>query len=312
MKQIGLVGGMVVLLAGCAGAGVGAGAGGGATPERTVWSDGPLLIVGGGHQPDALITRFVAMAGGPGRARIAVIPLASGVPESGPEKVEQFEDFGAESFVLNPTRAEAMDASTGDRLDGVTGIWFTGGDQARVTAVMLDSPLLERIHELNRSGVVIGGTSAGAAIMSDSMITGNQYEEGDTAGYYGDEFPRIARDRIEVVRGLGFLHGAIVDQHFLRRERHNRLLSAVLERPTLIGVGIDESTALDVDPSGGWTIRGESQAIVFDPRGADLTPEGAPLGASGVVVHLLPPNSVFDPVHGRATLGGATLQTAVQ
>ena len=96
----------------------------------------------------------------------------------------------------------------------------------------------------------MGGTSAGAAIMTDSMLTGESDAAGDTTGYYGDEFPAIARQRIQVVPGLGFLHGAIVDQHFIRRERHNRLISAVLERPTLIGVGIDESTALEVGPDG--------------------------------------------------------------
>ena len=87
------------------------------------------------------------------------------------------------------------------------------------------------IHARYEAGAVVGGTSAGAAIMSDSMITGDQTPPGDTTGYYGDEYPAIERHRIEVVPGLGFLPGAIVDQHFIRRERHNRLLSAVLERP---------------------------------------------------------------------------------
>jgi cyanophycinase len=105
--------------------------------------------------------------------------------------------------------------------------------------------------------------------MSDSMLTGNQYRAPpDTNGYYGDEYDSIARHFIEVVPGLGFLSGAIVDQHFITRERHNRLLSVVLERPTLIGVGIDEGTALEVEPGGGWRVLGASAVVVYDVRAA--------------------------------------------
>jgi cyanophycinase len=100
--------------------------------------------------------------------------------------------------------------------------------------------------------------------MSDSMITGDQTPPGDTTGYYDDDYPAIARHRIEVLPGLGFLHGAIVDQHFIKRERHNRLMSAVLERPSLVGVGIDESTAIEVSPDGRWRVLGESDVVVYD------------------------------------------------
>ena len=260
---------------------------------------GTLLIVGGGSQPPELVARFVELAGGAGRARIAVIPLASGAPkESGDEKVAQFVDeYSADAFVLNPVRAEAERGLPGV-LDGVTGVWFTGGDQARITDVLAGTRMLEDIRALYRDGAVIGGTSAGAAIMSDSMLTGNQ-TRADSTGYYGDEFETIARRTIEVVPGLGFLPGTIVDQHFVARERHNRLVSAVLERPTLIGVGIDESTAIEVGADGRWTVRGASQVIVYDAREASITPTGGVLGATGIRMHVLPPGGVFDP--GAAT-----------
>lgn len=258
---------------------------------------GPLFIVGGGSQPPALIDRFIELAGGRERARILVIPLASGSPEeSGAGKVEQFVEHGAGAFMLIPTAKDAREG-LGAKLDGVTGVWFTGGDQTRITAVLSGTPLLDEIHALRRRGAVIGGTSAGAAIMSDSMLTGNQ-TRADSTGYYGDEFPLIARATIEVVPGLGFLPGTIVDQHFLARERHNRLLSAVLERPSLMGIGIDESTAVEVAGDGRWTVRGESQVIVYDARAARITEPGPPLGAAGIRVHLLPPGSVFDPRSG--------------
>jgi cyanophycinase len=139
--------------------------------------------------------------------------------------------------------------------------------------------------------------------MSDSMITGNQSPPGDTTGYYGDEFPTIARHRIQVAPGLGFLPEAIVDQHFIRRERHNRLLSAVLERPRLIGVGIDESTALEVGPDGRWKVMGESEVVVYDARQARVAVlPGERLGATDVRVHLLPPGSTYDPKSGRGSI----------
>jgi cyanophycinase len=139
--------------------------------------------------------------------------------------------------------------------------------------------------------------------MSDSMITGDQTPPGDTTGYYGDEYPAIERHRIEVIPGLGFLPNAIVDQHFIRRERHNRLISAVLERPSLIGVGIDESTAIEVSPDGKWTVLGESEVLIYDARRAKVAALPGPLlGATDLRVHLLPPGSRFDPGSGRATI----------
>lgn len=264
---------------------------------------GHLFIVGGGSQSDSLITRFVELAGGRGHARIAVVPMASSEPvETGQEKATQLREFGADAFVLQLTRVQAESAATAQRLDGVTGIWFTGGDQTRLAPVLVGTPVLAAMKARYRAGAVVGGTSAGAAVMSDSMLTGNQHPAGDTLGYYGDEFPTIARGVIQIVPGLGFFPGTIVDQHFIRRERHNRLLAAVLERPALLGIGIDESTALEVGPDGSWTVRGASSVTVYDARAAALTGARAPLGGSDVRLHLLPPNARFDPATRRVIL----------
>lgn len=266
---------------------------------------GSLLIVGGGRQPDELVARFVELAGGPGRARIAVVPMASAsAQESGDEKVQQLVELGARVFNLNLTREEAVEDSAAALLDGVTGIWFNGGDQARLVAVLAGTPVLAAIRARYEAGAVLGGTSAGAAIMSDSMLTGSQRRTArDTAGYYGDEYRRIARGTIEVVPGFGFLRNAIIDQHFIERERHNRLLSVVLERPTLIGAGIAEGTAIEVRPDGEWRVLGRGAVVVYDPRGAEITDPAAPaLGAVNVRMHLLPAGARFDPVSGTATL----------
>jgi cyanophycinase len=266
-------------------------------------AQGHLFIVGGGSQSDSLVARFVELAGGRGHARIAVVPMASSEPaETGQGKATQLREFGADAFVLLLTRAQAESASTARRLDGVTGIWFTGGDQTRLAPLLTGTPTLAVMKDRYRAGAVIGGTSAGAAVMSDSMLTGNQHPAGDTLGYYGDQFPTIERGVIEIVPALGFFPGVIVDQHFTRRERHNRLLAAVLERPAMLGVGIDESTALEVGPDGIWTVRGASSVVVYDARGATLTGARAPLGASDVRLHVLPPTARFNPDTRRAFL----------
>jgi cyanophycinase len=264
---------------------------------------GRLLIVGGGESPPELARRFVELAGGPGRARIAVIPMASGEPrETGDEKVAELLGLGAAAWVELLTRDQALDGASARTLDSATGVWFSGGDQSRLTAILGGTPVLAALHDRYRSGAVLGGTSAGAAIMSDSMVTGNQRRP-DSLGYYGDEFPAVARGTIEVAPGFGFLPGTIVDQHFLKRERHNRLLGAVLERPTLIGVGIDEGTALEVTPDGQWRVLGASAVAIYDARRADITPLQAPLlGARGIRLHLLPAGSRYDPSSGVATL----------
>ncbi|MEO8138200.1 MAG: cyanophycinase [Gemmatimonadota bacterium] len=271
--------------------------------ESQVAPRGHLLIVGGGEQSDDLVRRFVELAGGPGKARIAVVPMASEEAQaSGDEKAEQLREFGADAVVLNLTRAEAEAPAVSERLAGITGVWFTGGDQARLAPLLYDTPALAAIQGRYRAGAVIGGTSAGAAIMSDSMLTGNQRRP-DSLGYYGDDYPAIARGTIEVVRGLGFLHGAIVDQHFIRRERHNRLLSVILERPSLIGVGIDEGTALEISADGKWKVVGASAVVIYDARAARVTRAGAQrLGASGIRLQILPSGSSYDPRTGRAVL----------
>jgi cyanophycinase len=275
----------------------------GCAASASTGTRGTLLIVGGGSAPPELPSRFVALAGGPGKARIAVIPMASEEAQaSGDEKKAQLDSLGADAFVFLIDRSEALDTATVRRLAGATGIWFCGGDQIRLTRILLDSPVLAEIKRLYHEGAVLGGTSAGAAIMSDSMLTGNQYGP-DSLGYYGDEYDGIRRHFIEVVPGLGFLSGAIVDQHFIRRERENRLLSVILERPSLVGIGIDEGTALEVGPTGPWRIIGASAAVVIDARHGTITDAAQPLlGVTGLRVELLPAGSSYDLRSGRATL----------
>jgi cyanophycinase len=276
-----------------------------ASPATGPVPGGHLLIVGGGEQSDELVMRFVELAGGRGKARIAVLPMASEeAAATGQEKAEELQGLGAETVVLNLSREEAETDSVARLFDGFTGVWFCGGDQSRLTPILLGTAALEAVQALYRRGGVVGGTSAGAAIMSDSMITGNQFRPGvDTAGYYEDDFPTIGRHAIEVMPGLGFLHGAVVDQHFITRERQNRLMSVILERPSLVGVGIDEGTAVEVEPDGRWRILGAGSVVVYDARRARITPPGASrLGVLDLKVQVLPAGSMYDPKSGKAAL----------
>jgi len=267
---------------------------------------GHLVIVGGGPIPEAIDRRFLDLAGGAGKARIVVLPMASeGGAESGAAKAASFQKLGAaHAASLNLTRQDVGADSVARLLGQATGIWFPGGDQNRLTAAILGTAVLDSIRSRYRHGAVVGGTSAGAAVMSDPMISGDERRPGGTRppGDSSDGWMTIDRDDVVLVPGFGLLPDVTVDQHFLRRRRHNRLISVVLERPTVVGVGIDESTALVVSPSGPWEVIGASQAVVYDARRSALTPARATLGAANIQVHVLPAGSRFDLATGKATL----------
>jgi len=272
-------------------------------PSPEVAPRGNLVIVGGGAEPPGVMPRFVQLAGGQGRARIAVLPMAStATAERGTETAARLQTLGAEAQVFDLTREQAESEDLAQQLYEFTGFWFSGGDQSKLTAVLLATPSLATIHRRYREGAVVGGTSAGAAVMSNAMLTGNR-KSADPAAEENGGFPPVARHSFEISSGLGFLPGTIVDQHFQRRARQNRLLSAVLERPDLVGVGIDESTAVLVRSDGLWEVMGQSSVQVIDARRARITsPEAPVLGSANVTMHLLPPRSIYDPQNGQTTL----------
>lgn len=264
-----------------------------------------MYVVGGGPQPDALVREFVALAGGPGRARIVVMAMASASgATSGEEKAAQLRTFGATATNLWIDRAQADLDSIARLVDGATGIWFGGGLQTRLAGVLRGTKVAAAIAARHRAGAVIGGTSAGAAVLSTPMITGDERRRGGTRypSDSGDVFLTIDRDNVMTEPGLGLVGTVVIDQHFLRRKRHNRLLSLVLEGPVRLGAGIDESTALVIEGSGRWRVSGASAVVVYDARGAIAGPASAPLGGTGIVTHVLPAGSTFDPATGRATL----------
>jgi cyanophycinase len=275
-------------------------------PSTSAQPRGSLVIVGGGPRGEEITEKFVALAGGTGHARILVLPMASSDTETGPESVAEFKRHGVSAWSANLTRAQAMLPETAHALDSATGIWFPGGDQTRIMAVLDGTPTAAAIRARYAAGAVVGGTSAGAAVMSTPMITGDERAPGGVRRDTTQSFITIAREDIVVSNGLGLISGAIIDQHFLRRRRHNRLISLVLEHPALLGIGIDESTALVVEPGKPWSIIGESAAIVYDARHATVTGTSAPiLGATDMRMQVLPAGSTFDPATGAAHLPSA-------
>lgn len=227
-----------------------------------------LVLVGGGVRPAQAMQRFVEWAGGPS-ARLLVVPWASIEPrESCSRIVEELERQRAGAAECAPApeldangKASPLEPSKSrgflDALARATGVFFTGGDQARVMDVLADATLLEALKERFRSGVVFGGTSAGTAIMSATMITG----EGDLTV--------IDAANVDVRPGLGLLEGVILDQHFVRRQRENRLFGLVLAHPAQTGVGIDEDTALLVRNGRQAEVVGAGIVVLVDAVGAD-------------------------------------------
>jgi cyanophycinase len=266
---------------------------------------GTLFIVGGGPQPPALVQQFVDLAGGRGHARIVVFGMASEDGEkAGEEKAEDLRKLGAEARNVWANHAQANTDSVARLLDGATGVWFIGGDQVKLIAALRGTKTDSAMHARYRAGAVIGGTSAGAAVMSAAMITGDERHPGgarpdsSTGG-----FMTIARNDIVIDSGFAFLRDAVVDQHFLRRKRHNRLISVALEDEPHLAAGIDESTALIVKPNGTWQVAGASVVIIYDARHAKVTPSRADaLGATDIRMHVLPAGSTYDPKTGVATL----------
>ncbi len=271
-----------------------AAAGPGSGPARDAAEPrGSLFIIGGGDWPPSFPRLFVDLASKSGTGRIVVFTMASGVPEeSGPELVKDFRGAGAADVTrYHLGREEAERPETAAILDGAGGVFFSGGDQSRVTAAIGGTPVHERLKSLYREGAVIGGTSAGAAIMSEIMITGDEKRK----PVEGKEWSTIEAGNVVTAPGLGFLAWGIVDQHFIARRRQNRLLSLVAEHPALLGVGIDESTAILVSPGRTFRVLGAGQVIVYDAARADVRAGGTgPVEFRGVVMHLLRDGDVFD------------------
>ena len=254
---------------------------------------GRLFIIGGGDRDAEMTKQFIALSERVNTGRILVLPMAGATPaESGADMVKELKGLGSKKVefrILTREQAEKPDAAA--ILDGVGGVYFTGGDQARVTKALLGTPVHRKLLEIYEQGAVIGGTSAGAAIMSEIMITGDEVRKPES----GHEFETIEAGNVITTPGLGFIKSAVIDQHFATRKRHNRLISVLAEHPALLGIGIDESTAIIVGPDETFEVIGENNVLVYDPARAKfvIRPNKA-IGVAAMTLHVLLPGAVFD------------------
>lgn len=250
------------------------------------------MIIGGGPRPEAIMKRIVALAGGE-KSNIVVIPMASSEPvETALAQMEQLKKFGAAKVnYLVCTKETADQDSNIAKLRAATGIFFSGGDQTRLTAALLGTKLLGEVHGVYQRGGVLSGTSAGAAVQSKIMLTGDEVLNKDTNNPYGV----VQKGNIATAEGFGFLNTAIIDQHFVKRKRQNRLLTLVLEQPQLLGIGIDEATCIIVKPNNTCEVLGDATVQVFDARSAKLikTDAAGNLSAQNIRIDIVPSGGTF-------------------
>jgi len=264
----------ICLLANAVGAGVSVTALADADPlvqAQPLVKAGAIVAVGGGGTTDRIVARTLELAGGKDAA-VVVLPQSSAVATAGDSSVKMWLAAGAGSA----RKVDFKDPGAKVALESASLIWIPGGDQNRFMEAIAGTGLDEVIRARHRAGAVVGGTSAGAAVLSELMITGEA------------DLQSLTSTKTVLAKGLGLWTAGIFDQHFLRRQRNNRLLSAVLDHPKLIGVGIDEATAAIVH-QGRLEVVGRSAVVVFDPRRASVQPTepGGIVAATGVITSVL-------------------------
>ena len=266
-------------------------------PERT----GRLLVIGGAEDPDekemTILPHLVKMAGGK-RARIVICSSPSENPR---DKVEVygrlFEKIGVAEVVGAPI-TERIQAEEPELLAAVkraTAVFFTGGDQLRLTALIAGTHFSETIRDrLFHDGLVVAGTSAGAAAMSSVMIIGGKSEG------------TVRRADVSLAPGLGYWRDTVVDTHFNQRGRVSRLMTIFAHNPNVLGIGIDENTALDLVPGDRFTVLGQGVVMVFNGRvthtNAPSTPDDETLAITDAVIHTLPNGYGFNLLTKRPIL----------
>lgn len=268
------------------------------TQSHATSAHGHLVIIGGGEDrkhDKQILSRFVELSGGPD-ARIVVITAASKIADALWEVYDKaFGDLGVRTrvHIVLTSRQDANSERVLREVALADGIFMTGGDQRRLLAIIGGTALDAEMHTaLKVRGACIGGTSAGASAMSGHMLAQGR----------ADLHPE--KGAVSLGAGLGFLHRVVIDQHFSERHRLSRLLSLVAQNPYLLGIGIDEDTALVVERGVGIEVLGEGAVTIVDGRHmltnvADIAERDTP-ELIDVRLHLLPAGSVY-----RLPQGGA-------
>ena len=264
-----------------------------------------LMAIGGAvdFEEPLIFKEFVKRAGGT-KARIIVLPQASGLANTGKEYVQTFQSLGVKQKPVSLEFRERKDADKKANLDALrnaTSIFIAGGTQMRITSIIGGTTFESELLSAFKRGAVVAGTSAGTAIMSKVMLA---YGKGGAT-----PCERIA----QFSPGLGFTDKIIFDQHFRQRDRLGRLAYAISMHPGLLGVGVDENTCAIVEDEKRITVCGRNAITIVDGKEMVSTNvaevEGSrPVAVSGLRIHVLTEGCSFDMKTRRATIPGVKLE----
>lgn len=264
--------------------------------QRRGW----IIAIGGAENKEndrRILERFISASGGD-RADIVVIPTASRMHETGPRYEQIFSDIGAARVTVMDfdTRRDACEPGRLERLAEASGVFFTGGNQLRLTTLLGGTPVAKLIRTANARGVTVGGTSAGASILSEHMIAA------------GDEGSTVISGSVRLAPGLGLTNRFIIDQHFRQRDRLGRLLTALAYNPFAVGIGLDEDTAAVIGPDETVEVEGSGGVTIVDAADCsyssiDSVEEGQPACVLGLKLHILVAGATFN-LHTRAASAG--------
>jgi cyanophycinase len=257
---------------------------------RTSIGHGTVITIGGHEDKKGEKRILHDVAGRVGQGRLVVCTVASSVPEQMWETYEPlFRNMGVHHVrhLDIRVREDALEESRVRVLDDATVVFFTGGDQLKVTSEIGDTPVYDRLREIFESGGTLAGTSAGASVMSESMIVSGEQ----------DATLRIGAE-LRMAPGLGMIPGVLIDQHFAERGRIGRLLGAVTQNPRIVGLGIDEDTAA-IFARQRFTVLGSGAVYVLDGRKVSYSnmanrDESHTLSAFNVTLHLLSESDMFE------------------
>jgi len=252
---------------------------------------GYLVIIGGAEDKKGrreILSEFMRLCGE--RPTIGIITSATKEPaESGKNYEDIFTSLGAAKVIklLVQDRTEANSDSALEDLRQCDGVFFTGGDQLRITTIIGGTKFANKLKELYKRGAVIAGTSAGASVMSETMITS------------GNDDDAAKKCTLKMAPGLALIDKVVIDQHFAQRGRIGRLITAIAQNPEMLGVGIDEDTAIVVTPNNELEVIGSQSVTILDGRSiaetniSDLAPDEL-LAVFNMILHVLPAGYGYD------------------
>ncbi|WP_027080927.1 cyanophycinase [Luteimonas mephitis] len=261
---------------------------------------GWIVPIGGAEDKEMrrrILKRFVQLCGGRD-ADIAIIPTASRLPDTGQRYEELFDrlEAGRARSIGFASREDGQRDDYLRQLETATGVFFTGGNQLRISTIIGGTPAAKLIRERNARGVHVGGTSAGASILSDHMIA------------FGKEGSSPRAGSVRLAPGLGLTNRFIIDQHFRQRDRLGRLVAALAFNPFPIGIGLDEDTAAFIRPDNVLEVEGSGTITVVDADGLEFSSmaevaQDQPVCLLGLKVHILVAGATFD-LHTRCASPG--------